>query len=822
MALIVGDLVERDEVEDENDTSLTRPIGIEIVSIAGSKFVYIASQTEGLSVFELIPNGDLEFVQAIEDSTSLLLGGASSLVSGIQDGNHFLYVNGTNEDGITVFEIGGDGSLTWVENVADDASLSLDYNVGKPLFIEMDAANQFVVQTGRNDDGLSVFRVETDGTLTNTANVSGNSVALLDGAWALASAKFFDGFEYIFVSGNNDDSINVYELDNQGNLIFLSSIVDTADTEIEQVHSMITVSIGDKTFLIAAGFFSDQISVFEVNAQGTLSHLFRTDSSILNGVNSLSVVEVEGETFIASASNLSSSISIYHMSADGSLELATSEANLLTVSDAQFAQSGSDTFLLASVLVEDRVVSYEFGADDNLNGTNDDDVIFGFQGNDSIDGDDGNDRIDGGTGNDIIEAGDGDDTIIDGQIPADLLDAFRNSPVGVPFSPDSLADGIDDIRGEEGDDLFILAFLNGDNYDGGEDNDTLDFSGSVQSFNGANAIDFSAPGQIFVAHASTFAGFENAIGNYQDNEFIGSAGANVFMGNDGDDVLDGRDGADTLIGGTGNDDYFVDNADDAITELPNEGYDEVYTDLSFYMLGDNLERLNFIDDGNHTGQGNALDNRFAGRAGNDTFILDAGGADIFSGGQGQDTFDARLGSLGLELDLQSGTHGGDAAGDLFASIEVFWGSNIANDSMQTGAARAKFYGFGGDDTLTGGDSVDYLDGGKGDDVLSGMGARDGLRGFTGDDILSGGAGRDYFQYVFAEFDHDTITDYQDGLDYLRVFSAVADSVSDFTITNNGTSSVLLTLNDGTGNNSITLQSDNGAAINVDSGDFVFY
>ncbi|MFD0917607.1 calcium-binding protein [Pseudahrensia aquimaris] len=317
-------------------------------------------------------------------------------------------------------------------------------------------------------------------------------------------------------------------------------------------------------------------------------------------------------------------------------------------------------------------------------------------------------------------------------------------------------------------------------------------------------------------------GFATALGSDFADTLTGEEGEQILKGGAGADSLDGGLDADVMEGGIGNDDYFIDDAGDTIVEGIGAGYDEVFTELSVYTLPANVERLNFTDSGNHTGKGNELNNRFAGNSGNDTFVLDEGGADIFSGGQGQDTFDARLGANGIDINLSTGTHGGDAAGDLFASVEVFWGSNSAADTMLTGAARAKFYGFSGNDTLTGGASVDYLDGGIGNDVLSGMGARDGLRGFTGDDILTGGADRDYFQYVFAGFDHDTITDFEDGLDYFRVFSNVADEVSDFTITGNGTSSVLLTLNDGTGENTITVQGSGGANVTIDAGDFLFY
>ncbi|MFD0917286.1 beta strand repeat-containing protein [Pseudahrensia aquimaris] len=508
---------------------------------------------------------------------------------------------------------------------------------------------------------------------------------------------------------------------------------------------------------------------------------------------------------------------------------------------------------------------------ENLIGSNFDDHLTGDSGANELFGEDGDDTFVGGAGQDFFDGGLGFDTIDytanTGDMIFSMLDPGENGYDGVAAFPSGLTEtfediqgfllgsgndvfsaitadhdlalevegrgGDDEIRGSNGDDELrggadddtIEGGLGNDRLGGGQGTDTLSYENATVGITGA-IFDVETVINTQGAGIDTIAGnFENLAGSDHGDNLFGNSLGNDIHGNGGDDDIDGGAGADTMIGGLGNDEYWIEDAGDSVTELAGEGYDRVYVDgLASYTLGNNVERLTFLDTGNHTATGNDLANRFDGNAGNDTFILDAGGNDIFSGGQGQDTFDARAGSLGIDIDLVSGTHGGDAAGDLFASMEVFWGSNNAavSDTMVTGAARAKFYGFAGDDDLTGGATVDYLDGGLGNDTLNGMGARDGLRGFVGDDILTGGADRDYFQYVFAEFDHDTITDYEDGLDYLRVFSDVATAVTDFTITGNGTSSVLLTLNDGTGDNTITLNSGNGSNITIDASDFLFY
>ncbi|WP_377212717.1 Calx-beta domain-containing protein [Pseudahrensia aquimaris] len=307
-----------------------------------------------------------------------------------------------------------------------------------------------------------------------------------------------------------------------------------------------------------------------------------------------------------------------------------------------------------------------------------------------------------------------------------------------------------------------------------------------------------------------------------NDSYSGLGGNDTIFGGAGGDSLDGGTGADTMYGGSGNDRFYVDSTSDRVFESANEGYDIVYASSASWTLSANTERLIFTDSGNHVGRGNELDNRLNGNAGIDRFVIDAGGADVFSGGNGRDSFDARSSSEGMRLFLNNQALNGDAvAGDIFASIEVFLGSSTADDFMRTGEGRARFAGSGGNDRLYGGNSVDYLQGDAGDDDLRGGNARDTLIGGTGNDDLYGGKDRDQFRFVESDFGQDTIHDYQDGLDYFRFFSAVADDFFDFTITGNGTSSVRLTLaSDPT--NFIDVNGNGGSIVTLDAGDFSFY
>ncbi|CAN0369360.1 unnamed protein product, partial [Ectocarpus sp. 13 AM-2016] len=138
-----------------------------------------------------------------------------------------------------------------------------------------------------------------------------------------------------------------------------------------------------------------------------------------------------------------------------------------------------------------------------------------------------------------------------------------------------------------------------------------------------------------------------------------------------------------------------------------------------------------------------------GGAGNDTFLAQSG-SDAFNGGDGLDIVSFAGSSAGVRAYMDPGRafrNRGDAAGDTYASIEGFEGSDF-------------------DDALFGhGPTDSTLNGGTGDDALVGAEGNDTIIGGAGNEFLYGGAGNDTFVFRVndgADFIFDFDRDYGDG------------------------------------------------------------
>jgi len=146
----------------------------------------------------------------------------------------------------------------------------------------------------------------------------------------------------------------------------------------------------------------------------------------------------------------------------------------------------------------DKII-YGGTGNDNLKGTNWNDLILGFEGNDKLDGSNGNDCLVGGLGNDRLDGSNGDDIILGNE-------------------------GNDKIFGSNGNDLIFAG--EGDDYvEGGNGEDKIYGDKGKDKIDGSN-------------------GNDRIEGGEDDDEILGRNGDDYLVGGEGNDFLDGGLGND--------------------------------------------------------------------------------------------------------------------------------------------------------------------------------------------------------------------------------------------------------------------------------------
>lgn len=398
-----------------------------------------------------------------------------------------------------------------------------------------------------------------------------------------------------------------------------------------------------------------------------------------------------------------------------------------TVTGATVAKGGLTFATYSDVTVDfGRAGMMLFGYDRNNGGFQNPDPYSFVQnmtrGNDVVTGSSGEDDIRSGAGNDSVNSGAGSDYI-----------------------------------GDEG---------GNDTYNGGADWDTLGFDEANYRSDAYRGVNLDAVTGV----ATDCFGFTDSVSNFESykdsafNDTLKGSGIaeEAFSISRGNDVVDGRGGMD-----------YVDYRD-ADRWGAHRG---VSVDLRTGIAVDSWRGTDTLTNVegvtgtifNDTLIGSARDEVFDGGAGRDVINMGAGFDELRFNRVGD-----RTPGHGIVVDFNAVKNiVDDGYGNTENALGVERISGSRFDDMLTGDGKAnRLYGNDGNDTVSGGLGADGLGGGWGADRISGGGGDDYITGDGGNDTVSGNAGQDafVFEWNLADVGVDTITDFEVGIDDIRIAS----------------------------------------------------
>lgn len=358
-----------------------------------------------------------------------------------------------------------------------------------------------------------------------------------------------------------------------------------------------------------------------------------------------------------------------------------------------------------------------FGRTATIVGSGKSETLRGTRGRDVIVGKGGNDRLVGRGGNDLMCAGRGSDFLIGGN-------------------------GNDRMSAGAGSDEALW---------GGRGNDFLD--GGPGAFEDVRYVD--ALGPVTVDMRTGTAGNQGGDDTFVNvDQVIGSRfGDTIYLLDDPEkfEVALGLDGNDTIYGLAGDDAISGGNGDDIIDG--GAGFDFLNNIYGHEEFGQDLTAVNLdLIAGRMTGQGmdtiSAVEGS-TGTPGDDRFLGNDQANEFTQMFEGRDTVDARGGNdlvdVGDGDDTAEGGAGIDVIGHLDHSASVT--VDLSQESA-TGAGTDTVTGFEDiigsffDDTLTGDNQANFIEGDEGTDTMFGL---------QGDDTLLG----DISGFTFPTADGDT-------------------------------------------------------------------
>jgi Ca2+-binding RTX toxin-like protein len=358
---------------------------------------------------------------------------------------------------------------------------------------------------------------------------------------------------------------------------------------------------------------------------------------------------------------------------------------------------------------------------------------------DSLTGNAAANVLDGGSGIDTMIGGDGSDTYYVRDVGDSVSETNANLATGGADTVSStlstytlganvengriLATGIANLTANSLNNVLYAGV--GDNVlNGSTGTDTVSYAYGVTGTTGVTVNLSSTTAQATGGSGiDTLISIENLAGSNFNDSLTGNSAVNV---------LDGGTGIDTMTGGDGSDSYYVRDVGDIVSETnaiaSTGGTDTVYSYLSSYTLGTNVENGRILASVAANLTGNSLAN-----------VLYAGtGNNVLNGVSGVDTVSYQYATAAVSVSLATTVAQvtGGSGSDTLQNIDNLTGSNFHDTLIGDGNAN----------TLSGLALNDYLNGGAGNDALLGGDGTDLLIGGLGKDLLTGGTGNDTFDF----------------------------------------------------------------------------
>ena len=678
------------------------PTALEVITVLDVTYVVVASAASGngsgagaLTVMELTSDGDLVPTDHVLDTQYTRFGGVQSLEAVEVDGRTYLIAGG-GDDGLSLFTVMPGGQLVHLDSITNETGMGLENitdlaaaHVGDDIQImaasqsgsglsqlSVSVANQGemyhaaqagdTIQSGSGDDILT----GNDG---DDLLKAGNGADILaDGAGA-DTLYGGNGADIFVLSGDTstdqimDFEVGVDQLDLSGFLMFYdpNSLTITSTSygaqiewrgDVTEIHSASGASITHNEIIASIREVPDRPPL------GLASETTGTNGAdvIIGDWQSESLIGLMGHDSIQGMvgdDTLRGGDGHDYLDGGAGDDLIYGGAGLDTIfggdgndtvygddgRDMVYFGAGDDVFYDTSQggdLGRDTVYAgdgndsvYGGNGDDVYHGLNGDDLIFGSLGNDQVYGGTGFDTLYGNEGNDTIWAGDGRDLVYLG----DGADVFHDTAQGGTSGRDTVyggqgndriegGNGDDEFHGQDGDDV-INGRLGNDLIYGGVGFDTIyggEGSDTVYAGDGRDLVYLGSGADVF--HDTTQGGElgrDTVYAGMGNDTIEGGNGNDEFHGLEDDDLIYGRFGNDLIYGGTGFDTIYGDQGHDTVHG--GDGRDVVY-------LGSGNDV--FFD----TTQGGDLGNdQVFGGNGQDT-IHASGGNDTLTGGKGADVF----------------------------------------------------------------------------------------------------------------------------------------------------------------------------------------
>lgn len=638
-----GALYAADQLWPKDGLWISDPTAMETVTVAGSTYLILGAAGSGsLSVMAVGADGGLGMRDHLLDDLNSRFAGVTALETVEHDGAAYVIAGGS-DDGISVYRVLPGGELMALAHIADGVDMGLG-NVS--AITARGAGNGLdIFVASASEDGITRLRLDTSPAgKTLTATAAGGNLGATGGADLMIGGagndRLFGGAgDDILRDGAGEDVLT----GGAGADVFIMALDGVADTiadfdlgkdkvdlsgwgmlrSVDQLtftglSNGVRIVYGDETLTIRS---SDGSAIDPARLTGAdLLGTSRIPMVITPGLAGPGKPDPELPERPAPPDLVQPGPDEDPNPDPGQQTPGETTPDKTDPGTAQ-GQGGGRSGEMTGGAANDRITGGT-GAE-VMKGAGGNDVLKGMGGNDRLEGGAGNDRLDGGAGDDVLFGGKGNDSLFGGKGDDKLVGKAGDDLLKGSAGTDVLkgGGGADRMMGGGGDDTLK----------GGGGGDTMKGNGGADRMKGGAGADVMKGGggadrMLGGGGNDTLKGggaADRIDGGGGKDVLNGGGGGDAMTGGKGNDRLAGKGGADTLDGGTGNDvltgqggaDTFVFNAGrDRVTDFSAKQGDLIHLDDGLWKSNLSeakvVARYAEIDDGNLVfdfGKGNVLE-----------------------------------------------------------------------------------------------------------------------------------------------------------------------------------------------------------------------
>ncbi len=432
-------------VVDDSILELTGASDLEIVSINGQSFLFVAAEADGaITSFAVSDSLSPALVDTVSFSTVSGTFAVDQLNITDVNGVITMLPSARFDDEAATYLIDDTGSISTplrqTSGAANIGNLAVTHSV-------IVAGKTYLYTVERGVAGVASYWMQPGDTFSNQVQYAGNSFDFFDDVAAFASVSV--GAEtYLFTASAFDAGLNSFSIGANGTLQLIDSVAPSDASGFSLPQALETVVANGQTYLLMGSAGTDSITVYAVGTGGTLAEVDHVIDGIDTRFDNIDVLESfthGGRSFVL-ASGSDDGLTLLEVSERGTLSVLAVlvddfDTTLNNITDIEVAILGSDIHAFVSSGVENGFTQIRIDIDntgltiigneahETLNGNSQDDTLFGMGGSDRIYGGNGNDLLVDGIGRDHLFGGAGADIF---RFEVDnTLDLIRDYEIGV-------------------------------------------------------------------------------------------------------------------------------------------------------------------------------------------------------------------------------------------------------------------------------------------------------------------------------------------------------------------------------------------------------